>query len=146
MWRIEFEIGRAALSALELYRPDAVMAAAPSLWRYCTTDWLTLRSPTGDANRSRWPLDARWDVVQSASLAHSGSELRFIRERKRASSIHRLMPALVGYLVAFAIWAGTTDLQNTLEALSASVENDEIIRRMTFAERVQQRRAERSYR
>ena len=146
MWRIEFEIGRAALSALELYRPDAVLAAAPSLWRYCTTDWLTLRSPTGDANRSRWPLDARWDVVQSATLAHGGTELRFIRERKRASSIHRLMPALVGYLVAFAIWAGTTDLQNTLEALSASVENDEIIRRMTFAERVQQRRAERSYR
>jgi hypothetical protein len=56
------------------------------------------------------------------------------------------MPALVGYLVAFAIWAGTTDLQNTLEALSASVENDEIVRRMTFAERVQRRRAERSYR
>jgi hypothetical protein len=145
VWRIEFEIGRAALSSLELYRPDAVLAAAPSLWRYCTTDWLTLRSPTGDANRSRWPLDTRWDVVQSATLAHGATELRFIREHKRASSIHRLMPALVGYLVAFAIWAGTTDLQNTLKALSASVENDEIVRRMTFAERVQRRRAERGY-
>ncbi|HEY6428716.1 MAG TPA: hypothetical protein VIX84_15955 [Acidimicrobiales bacterium] len=146
VWRIEFEVGRTALSALELYRPEAVLAAAPSLWRYCTTDWLTLRSPTGDANRSRWPLDARWGVVQSATLAHGGTELSFIRQRKQASSIHRLMPALVGYLVAFAIWAGTTDLKNTLEALSVSVENDEIIRRMTFAERVQRRRAERGYR
>lgn len=146
VWRIEFEIGRAALSALELYRPDAVLAAAPSLWRYCTTDWLTLRSRRGDANRSRWPLDSRWEAVQSATLAHGGTELCFIRERKRASSIHRLMPALVGYLVAFAMWADTTDLPNTLEALSASVENDEIIRRMTFAERVQRRRAEGSYR
>jgi hypothetical protein len=111
VWRIEFEIGRAALSALVLYRPDAVLAAAPSLWRYCTTDWLTLRSPTGDGNRSRWPLDARWDIVQSSTLAHGGTELGFIRQHKRASSIDRLMPALVGYLVAFAIWAGTTDLQ-----------------------------------
>lgn len=122
------------------------MAAAPSLWRYCTTDWLTLRSPSGDANRSRWPLDTRWEAVQTATLAQGGVDLRFIREHKRASSIHRLMPALVGYLVAFAIWAGTTDLQNTLEALSAGVENDEIVRRMTFAERVQRRRAEGSYR
>ena len=146
VWRIEFEIGRAALSALELYRPDAVLAAAPSLWRYCTTEWLTLRTPSRDANRSRWLLDPRWDVVQSAALAHGGTELRFIRESRRASSIHRLMPALVGYLVAFALWADTADLPNTLEALSASVENDEIVRRMTFAERVQQRRAERSYR
>jgi hypothetical protein len=146
VWRIEFEIGRAALSALELDRPDAVLAAAPSLWPYCTTDWLTLRSPTGHSNRSRWPLVARWDVVQSAELAHGGVDLTFIHARKRASSIHRLMPPLVGYFVAFAIWAGTTDLQNTLEALSVSVGNDEIVRRMTFAERVQRRRAERGYR
>ena len=46
VWRIEFEIGRAALSDLELFLPDAVLDAVPSLWRYCTTDWLTLRSPT----------------------------------------------------------------------------------------------------
>jgi hypothetical protein len=143
VWRIEFEIGRAALSDLELSRPDAVLAAVPSLWRYCTSDWLTLRSPTTDSNRSRWPLDARWEVVQSASLAHGGTELSFIRQRERAASIHRLMPALVGYLVAFALWAGTTDLEHTLEALSASVADDEIVRRMTFAERVQRRRAKR---
>ena len=146
VWRIEFEIGRAALADLELFRPDAVLAAAPSLWRYCTAEWLTLRSPTADSNRSRWPLDARWETVQSATLAHGGTELRFIRQRKRASSIRRLMPVLVGYLVAFALWAGTTDLQNTLEALSVSVGNDEIVRRMTFAERVERRRAEGGYR
>jgi hypothetical protein len=146
VWRIEFEIGRAALSDLELYRPDAVLAARPSLWRYCTADWLTLRSPTADSNRSRWPLDDRWAAVQTATLAHGGAELRFIRQRKRASSIHRLMPALVGYLVAFALWAGTTDLEHTLEALSISVGNDEVVRRMTFAERVKRRREEGGYR
>ena len=47
VWRIEFEVGRAALSDLVLFLPDAVLAATPSLWRYCTAEWLTLRSPTG---------------------------------------------------------------------------------------------------
>ena len=46
VWRIEFEIGRAALSDLELFLPGAVLAAVPSLWAYCAGDWLTLRTPT----------------------------------------------------------------------------------------------------
>jgi hypothetical protein len=146
VWRIEFEIGRAALSDLELFRPDAVLAAAPSLWAYCAGEWLTLRTPTADSNRSRWPLDRRWRAVQSASLAHGATELTFIRRRKWATSLARLMPALVGYLVAFAALAGTKDLASTLDALSVSVANDEIVRRMTFAERVKRRRAEGGFR
>ena len=142
VWRIEFEIGRAALSDLELFRPEAVLAAAPSLWRYGTGEWLTLRSPTGDSNRSRWPLDPRWRAVQSASLALGATELTFIRQRKWATSVRRVMPALVGYLVTFAVLMGTTDLASTLDALSVSVTNDENVRRMTFAERVKRRRAE----
>ncbi|HEY1831367.1 MAG TPA: hypothetical protein VGG38_14115 [Acidimicrobiales bacterium] len=37
VWRVEFEIGRTALSELDLFLPDAVLAAAPSLWRSCAT-------------------------------------------------------------------------------------------------------------
>ncbi len=70
VWRIEFEVGRPALSDLELFRPEAVLAALPSLWAYCTGEWLTLRSPSADSNRSRWPVDLRWHAVQAASLAH----------------------------------------------------------------------------
>jgi hypothetical protein len=148
VWRTEFEIGRAALNELELNRPEAVLAAVPSLWRYCAGEWLTLRTPVADSNRSRWPLDPRWGAVQSASLAQGATELTAIRKRKRkrATSLRHLIPALVGYLVAFAALVGTTDLASTLEALSVSVANDEIARRMTFAERVRRRQAERGYR
>lgn len=146
VWRIELEIGRGALSDLDLFLPGAVLGAVPSLWAYCTGEWLTLRSPTADSNRSRWPVDPRWQAVRSASLAHGASELRFIRERKRATSLASLMPALVGYLVAFAALMGTTDVASTLEALRISVADDEIVRRMSFAERVQRRRAERGFR
>lgn len=146
VWRIEFEVGRAALSDLELFLPEAVLVAAPSLWRYCTAEWLTLRLPTKDSNRSRWPLDQRWQAVQSASLAHGATELRFIRERKRATLLRNLMPALVGYLVAFAAVTGSTDIDDTFGELLDAVANDEIVRRMTLAERVQRRRAERGFR
>ena len=36
------------------------------LWRYATTDWMTVREPTADSNRSRWPVRDFWRVVQSA--------------------------------------------------------------------------------
>ena len=118
VWRIEFEIGRAALSDLELFRPEAVLAAVPSLWAYCTGEWLTLRSPTADSNRSRWPVDPRWQAVQ----------LGVTRPRRHRTAVHpgaqaghhpcaSLMPALVGYLVAFAEVMGTTDIDDTFGEL-----------------------------
>ncbi len=146
VWRIEFEIGRAALNELELHRPDDVLAAVPSLWRYASTEWLTLRVPGTDCNRSRWPLDERWRAVQGASLVHGATELKFIRGHKRAQSLRRLVPALVGYLVGFAVVSGTNDIDDTVEALATQLRNDEVIRRKSFAQRIQQRRAEGGYR
>jgi hypothetical protein len=51
-------------------------------------------------------------------------------------------PGLVGYLVGFAAIVGTDDIDDTVEALTHHVSNDEIIRRTTFAERVRRRRIE----
>jgi hypothetical protein len=142
VWRIEFEIGRTALTELEFYHPDAVLAAAPSLWRYCTGEWLTLRTPVSDSNSSQWPVAAPWRSIQAATLAHGATDLAWIRRRKRASSFRRLMPGLVGYLVSFAALSGTFTVADTLEALTAHLADDEIIRRTTFAERVHRRRTE----
>jgi len=75
-------------------------------------------------------------------LARGATELTWIRRRKRASSFRRLMPGLVGYLVSFAALSGTFTVADTLEALTSHLADDEIARRMTFAERVHRRRAE----
>jgi hypothetical protein len=142
VWRVEFQIGRAALSELDLFVPDAVLAAGPSLWRYYTHEWLTLRSPGADSNSSRWPVAPQWRAVQEASLAHGATELEWIRRHKRATSLRRLVPGLVGYLVSFAVLSGTTDIEDTVEALTARLADDEIARRVPFAERILRRRAE----
>jgi hypothetical protein len=130
----------------ERHHTDAILAAVPSLWRYCTGDWLTLRTPGPDSNSSRWPVAPPWRVVQGATLAHNGTELTWIRRRKRASSFRRLMPGLVGYLVSFAALSGTFTVADTLEALTAHLAEDEIVRRRTFTERVRRRRAEGGFR
>ena len=56
------------------------------------------------------------------------------------------MPVLVGYLVAFAEAMGTTNIDDTFGERLDAVANDEIVRHMTFAERVRRRRAERGNR
>jgi hypothetical protein len=56
------------------------------------------------------------------------------------------VPALVGYLVSFAVVSGTNDIDDTVEALATQLRNDEIIRRTPFAQRIRQRRGEGSYR
>ena len=75
-------------------------------------------------------------------MAHGATELAWIRRRKRASSFRWLMPGLVGYLVSFAALSGTFTVADTLEALTAHLADDEIVRRTTFVERVHRRRAE----
>jgi len=80
--------GRAALSDLALSRPEAVPTVVPSALGYCTREWVASRSPSADSNRSRWPVDPRWEAVHPAPVAHAATErLRFIRDRTRATSL-----------------------------------------------------------
>lgn len=38
----------------------------PDLWAYATGKWMTVREPSSDKNRARWPIKAFWEDVQSA--------------------------------------------------------------------------------
>jgi hypothetical protein len=140
--RVEIEFGRKALTEFRLDSPAQVLAATGGLWAYGTEQWLTHRIPTTDTNHSRWPLSPEWQVVQQASLRHDTRDLERIQARSRAGSLRKLTPGLVGYLVGFAAIVGTDTIDDTVEALTSHVSNDEIARRTTFAERVRRRRIE----
>jgi len=140
--RVEIEFGRKALTEFRLDSPAQVLDAVGDLWAYGTEQWLTHRIPTADTNRSRWPLSPDWQVIQQASLRHNTTDLSRLQARSRAGSLRKLTPGLVGYLVGFAALVGTQDIDDTVEALSHHVANDEITRRTTFAERIRRRRIE----
>jgi len=140
--RVEIEFGRKALTEFRLDSPAEVLAATSGLWAYGTEQWLTHRIPTPDSNRSRWSVSPEWQVVQQASLRHDTRNLERLQARARAGSLRKLTPGLVGYLVGFAAIVGTDDIDDTVEALTHHITNDEIARRITFAARVRRRRIE----
>lgn len=138
--RIEFEINRDGLREFGVHAPEDAFENLGPLWAYATSQWLTLRRPTSDDTRSRWPLDPRWTAVQRYSL--SGNSLPAERMRAGAASgeLRRMLPQLVGYLAGSAVPLGTTSLDDTLDALRPHIEAYGQRRSMSFDERVADKR------
>ena len=67
--RFECQFRRKQLKQLQIDTFDDLVRQVGDLWRYATTDWMTVREPTADTNRSRWPVRDFWRVVQSAGDA-----------------------------------------------------------------------------
>jgi hypothetical protein len=90
VWRLEFQLRREGVKGFKLYRePDSndneadieaelsaeelqhigtlprFFAYQEALWQHLTHHWLRLVVPDGQANRSRWPLDPTWTLLQS---------------------------------------------------------------------------------
>jgi hypothetical protein len=64
--------------------------------------WIRRVMPVeGDTNRSRWPTDPTWEVVQAASFADADpSARRLMRRAQRLCSAERLDAGAYGYLVS----------------------------------------------
>lgn len=115
--RVEFEFSRQGLREFGVTTPEDAFDQVGPLWAYATARWLSLRVPTDDATRARWPVDARWAAVQQATLAGAALPGERIRAGEHAGTLRRLMPALVGYLTGAAVPLGTFDVDDTLEAI-----------------------------
>ena len=141
VWRVEFRFKRDFLhnlsepieQAYELlgqFKPLWDYAAGhveggedglPDGWlRYVCLDW-------EDTNRSRWPVDEAWSVVQSAFSIDLEPDLAgVVRQRVREKNIERGIASTIGYLSTLAAWLGgehvapDTDLSVTLQWLYSS--------------------------
>jgi hypothetical protein len=138
--RVEFEIGRRGLRDFGLDCPAQVLEAKGDLWHYATGEWLTLRCPTADTTRARWPLAPEWRQIQQASLRGEVLGLARIVNGRTAGSLRRLLPPLTGYLASFAAVTGTADIDDTLGLLDHHLRADEIRRSIPFRARVTERR------
>ena len=137
--RVELEWNREGLDQFGLTGVDETLAAVGDLWRYGTEEWLTHRSPTPDGNRARWPVSTPWTSVQTATLAQHVVGANRVSQQQRAGSLRRMTPALVGYLVAFAVLSGTTGIDDTVAAVARLLRRDEILRGKAFADRTRHR-------
>ncbi|MEI8148340.1 MAG: hypothetical protein WCG62_04590 [Actinomycetes bacterium] len=134
--RVEFEIGRQGLVEFGMEHPEVALCRAAGVWAGLTEDWLSYRSPTSDATKSRWPVAIEWESIQRASLRGDALGLDRVRNGKGAGSLRRITPALVGYLARMAFLAGANDVESSLGALRCVVADDEVVRGIHFSDRV----------
>jgi len=138
--RIEFEFSREGLRSFGVDTPEDAFAKMPALWAYATQVWLSLRMPTNDDTRSRWPVDPRWALVQASTLAGGCAPAERIREGERQGELRMLRKLASGILSSIAVPLGTDDIADTLHAVGPELETYERISRRSFPDRIREKR------
>jgi hypothetical protein len=138
--RVEFEFVRDGLREFAIDTPEDAFEQLGPLWAYATGSWLSLRAPTADDTRSRWPVDPRWIAVQRATLAGNALPAARVRAGEAAGSLRKLMPQLVGCLTGAAVPLGTHDVYDTFDALLPYIAAFGQQTGQTFADRVAEKR------
>src|SRR5262249_2226974 len=100
VWRLEFQFRRKVLVEFHLRSVEDTLASLQDLWRYATTDWLTLRTPTANQQRTRWPVDRLWQGIQTIQL--SPSRTGVVRRRLEQATLRRIVQGLWGYVTSLA--------------------------------------------
>ncbi|MEQ1700319.1 MAG: hypothetical protein ABMA25_09420 [Ilumatobacteraceae bacterium] len=138
--RVEFEFSRSGLKELSVDTPADALTKAPELWAYATCSWLTLRVPSADGTRSRWPVDERWKLVQASTLAGGCAPAARIRAGEREGQLRTFRKLATGVLSSMAVPMGTTDIFDTLLATEDELLIYEQVSRKAFASRVYEKR------
>ncbi len=138
--RVEFEFNREGLRSFGVDTPEDAFERAASLWAYAACKWLTLRVPTDDDTRSRWPVDPRWDLIQKSTLAGGCAPAERIKEGERQGSLRQYRKLATGVLTSMAVPLGTDDVWDTLEALPYELLVHEITSGKRFPDRVRAKR------
>jgi hypothetical protein len=99
VWRVEFQFRRRSLVSLGCSTPEEALAARQELWRY-GTQWLSLRTPSPDSNRARWPEAPEWAVIREAEIGSPTTPL--VRDLVRSADELRIIRGLVGYASSLA--------------------------------------------
>ncbi len=93
LWRLEFQFGRAFLRSHDIHSSSDLLDRLPALFKKGIS-WLSLRDPTGDRNRSRWPVAGEWRALMSADFGSSSTPL--VRRTRTVRSISQLIPQFTG--------------------------------------------------
>ncbi len=101
----------------DLNDPAVVLRSRGAIWEYLTHDWMSLRVPGGDSNRSRWPVADVWRVVQGADLSGAPIGVELVKAAERRGDARRLIPMLVGYATTLTASQGGETVEDVLETL-----------------------------
>lgn len=87
VWRIEVQARREFLKQHGIRSPDDLFKHQGHVARWVLEQHTTLRVPTQDSNRSRWPLHPLWRAVQAATYELEGQQQGFPLDLERPLTV-----------------------------------------------------------
>jgi len=110
VWRVEFQLRKDVLTAflhpekglLDLHDWPTLVENLGALWYYLTKHWLSLRIPSANQQKTRWPEDPLWTEVILA-WAQVRVPLKRVRRPLRAAAEGLLAQAIGVILSAAAV-------------------------------------------
>lgn len=114
VWRLEFQFRREAIASFNLHGAREVLACRQDLWREGVR-WLSLRVPTANQQRTRWPVDPRWRALSEVSIGSSPTGV--LRHRIRLRDEARVVAGAVGYLSSLGAVLDVCSLDAALDEL-----------------------------
>lgn len=114
VWRLEFQFRRKGIASFNLHGAREALACRQDLWREGVR-WLSLRVPTANQQRTRWPVDPRWRALSEVSIGSSPTGV--LRHRIRLCEEARVIAGAVGYLSSLGAVLDVSSLDAALEEL-----------------------------
>jgi hypothetical protein len=140
--RVEFEINRQGLKEYGVESAYEAIEAGPAIWTDLTTTWLTYRTPTEDATRSRWPLAPEWRSVQHARFAADALGVSRMRDGRKRGEYRNLAAQLSGYVAKVAALEGVHSIEEALHPVRDILRWYESKSGVAFSARVADKRRE----
>ena len=101
VWRIEFQLRREIIKEFKVNEPKEVFEALNAIWKYCTTEWLSLREPNGnDDTKSRWPILGWWQELSKLTFTSIGIEA--VRDRFKEIEVNKIIDGVIAYETSLA--------------------------------------------
>ncbi len=140
VWRVECEMHRGFLHKFNVTTLDQLLEHVGALWQYFTQEWLSLRCPTDDSTRSRWPFDPRWHRVQQASFANHIVQLERVAASQVRETAEKEVPFPLGEIMRWAAILNTDSIEETLRTIPSYLTERLAAKGWDFAEQQRQKR------
>lgn len=105
-WRVEVQCLRQVLREYGVDTATSAIERAPAIFHSALSNFLTLRTATGDSNRSRWPIDPRWVAVAEPTFAFGAIGIERVRDGRWSGELRKVLPLLVGTMATAATALG----------------------------------------
>ena len=118
-----------------------MIASVQDLWHYGTVKWLSLRVPTGDPRRRRWPVDPAWEEIRAVRIAPTMTGL--VRRRIEQASELKLLQGIQGYATSLAAVRGHDRRDQALTDIGTAIVSYFGSKDLTFEDEVSRKRERR---